>query len=221
MVLETSSPSKTDLRGSKTIKATLLQIGNAVDGAKLVVSTMTEAEHLADLLQNLSARGRSPNVLYGVPLAPSQIHRLAMLRNKIGPHSVSVLVDNSSQLGSAHIFKQATGVALQVFVKVDLGYHRAGLDYTSKAFDSLIKDIIFNEEHGSATLIGFYTHAGHSYGGESDIAAVRLLMEEIKGLYKAAIRVRPRDHARGQSQPRYILSVGATPTATSVQSFLP
>ena len=62
MVLEISSPSKTDLQGSKTIEATLLQIGNAVDGAKLVFSTIAEAEHLADLLHDLSGRGRSPNV---------------------------------------------------------------------------------------------------------------------------------------------------------------
>ena len=144
-----------------------------------------------------------------------------MLRNKIGPHSVSVLVDNSSHLESAHIFKQATGVALQVFVKVDLGYHRAGLDYTTKAFDSLIKDIFLHEKHGSVTLVGFYTHAGHSYGGESDIAAVRLLIEEIEGLYKAAIQARQHGYAHGQSQPRYVLSVGATPTATSIQNFLP
>ena len=154
-------------------------------------------------------------------MPPSQIHRLASLRNRIGPYSVSVLVDHPSQLESAPIFKQATGVPLQVLIKVDLGYHRAGLDYTTKAFDNLIKDVFLLEKSGSVTLVGFYTHAGQSYGGDSDVAAIRLLIDEIEGLHKAAIQARRHDHAHGQSQPRYILSVGATPTATSIQNFFP
>lgn len=154
-------------------------------------------------------------------MPPSQIQRLASLRNRIGPYSVSVLIDHPSQLESAPIFKQATGVPLQILIKVDLGYHRAGLDYTTKAFDNLIKDVLLLEKSGSVTLVGFYTHAGQSYVGDSDAAAIRLLIDEIEGLHKAAIQARRHDHAHGQSQPRYILSVGATPTATSIQNFFP
>ena len=68
------------------------------------------------------------------------------------------------------------------------------------------------EPEGIAKLLGFYSHAGHSYGGDSQIDALELLLDEIKGLLKAA------DHV--PSGRRYILSVGATPTATSIQAIL-
>ena len=159
-------------------------------------------------------------ILYGVPLAPSHVHRLAMLRNKIRPCSVSVLIDNPYQLQSALVFKQSTGIPLQVFVKIDLGYHRAGLDYTTKSFRDLVKNILSLERSGCVTLVGFYTHAGQSYGGNSDLGAIRLLMDEIEGLQKAAIQANKFDDADGHSHPRYILSVGATPTTTSIENFL-
>ena len=150
------------------------------------------------------------------------------LRNKIGPYGISVLVDHPSQLEIAPAFKRATGGPLQLFVKIDTGYHRAGLDFTTKAFGNLMHRIYSLEETGTVTLVGFYSHAGHSYGGSSESDAITLLIEEIQGLKKAvaqAIVYRQRyEHSQtrsvGHSQPRYVLSVGATPTATSLQNFL-
>ena len=167
-------------------------------------------------------------MLYGVPLPPSQIQRLIDLRNKIGPYGISVLIDHPSQLEIAPAFKRATGGPLQLFLKIDTGYHRAGLDFTTKAFGHLMHRIYSLEETGTVTLVGFYSHAGHSYGGSSEDDAISLLIEEIQGLKKAvaqAIVYRQRyEHSQtrsgGHSQPRYVLSVGATPTATSLQNFL-
>ena len=52
----------TYFKGTKTTEVTRLQIGDAVDEAKLVVSTIAEAEHLTDYLHELSANGKSCNV---------------------------------------------------------------------------------------------------------------------------------------------------------------
>lgn len=148
------------------------------------------------------------------------------MRNKIGPYSVSVLIDHPDQLQLAHVFKEATGAPLQVLVKVDTGYHRAGLEYTTKSFNNLIKKISLLESSGSVVLVGFYSHAGQSYGGDSELDAIRLLMNEIEVLRKAAMQAaKSRHHSgilhqslHGHSQPRYVLSVGATPTVTSVEN---
>ena len=83
------------------------------------------------------------------------------------------------------------------------------------------------EETGTVTLVGFYSHAGHSYGGSCEADAIGHLTEEIEGLKKAVAQAkvyRQRyEHSQtrsvSHSQPKYVLSVGATPTATSLQNF--
>lgn len=74
------------------------------------------------------------------------------------------------------------------------------------------------EPSGYGILRGFYSHAGQSYGGNTAAAAMSLLVHEIEGLKVAAdivttIRQKTTD-------TRYILTVGATPTATSIQNLL-
>lgn len=74
------------------------------------------------------------------------------------------------------------------------------------------------EPSGYGILRGFYSHAGQSYGGNTAAAAMSLLVHEIEGLKVAAdivttIRQKTTD-------TRHILTVGATPTATSIQNLL-
>ena len=156
-------------------------------------------------------------VLYGIPLPPSQVHGLALLGKKLGPGSVSVLVDDLSQLPAARTFNDLTGFALLFSIKVDTGYHRAGLPVGSSIFRRLIEAVFELESHGIGTLDGFYCHAGHSYGGNSPEDAMKLLTEEIEGVRAAAVEadsLRPSHQARR----RYNLSVGASPTATSIEN---
>ena len=156
-------------------------------------------------------------VLYGIPLPPSQISRLAHLSRKLGPGTISVLVDDINQLEATKTFQQISGVPLQIFIKVDTGYHRAGLPTGTAGFRSLIDAVFEAESNKTATLIGFYSHAGHSYGSDTSTQAKKLLIEEIEGLELATIEIdsmRVSDHGGRQ----YILSVGATPTATSIES---
>ena len=155
-------------------------------------------------------------VLYGVPLPPSQVYRLGQLGKRLGPSSISVLVDHPSQLSSANAFKEVAGFPLQYLVKVDTGYHRAGVSPDSKAFEELVKGIALTEEMGLGILVGFYSHAGHSYGVKSSEEALQLLTEEIKGLEEAAIAAKA---VLGPESPhRYILSVGASPTVLSIEN---
>ena len=153
-------------------------------------------------------------VLYGIPVPPSSIHQLARLGKKLHPGSVSVLVDHHDQLQYLEAFKDVTGYRLVLYIKIDTGYHRAGVAIESSQFSQLVSHILpEGADLPSAELRGLYSHAGHSYAGNSAEEAMDLLTEEIKTLQAASAYVKKRNRAH---RPM-ILSVGATPTATSIQ----
>jgi len=138
----------------------------------------------------------------------------------LGKGSISALIDNISQLQSLRDLKDISGFGCELYIKIDTGYGRAGLTTDSPNFKKLVKSILKEiEPSGYGKLSGFYSHAGHSYGGNSAAAATSLLVQELEGLRIAA------DIATSMGQvktrdTRYILSVGATPTATSIQNLL-
>ncbi len=220
------------------MEVTQLQVGDQTNDVKVIVSTVAEAEHLSDFLLkcresqrnvNVSTATRSSSafasseeacqILYGIPLPPSRIERLAQLGKKLGSESISVLVDNESQLQAARAFKDVAGFQLKVFVKIDTGYHRAGVEVGTDKFNRLISHVLDEESHGTVDLLGFYSHAGHSYGGDSAFGAMELLIVELEGLEKAANYASTAcDHA--PTRRKYVLSVGATPTATSIENML-
>lgn len=128
-------------------------------------------------------------------------------------------MDNEAQLQAARVFKDMAGFQLKVFVKIDTGYHRAGVVVGTENFNRLIKDVLHEESRGVVELLGFYSHAGHSYGGDSALGAMELLIVELEGLEKAAnYTSTARNHA--PTSQKYVLSVGATPTATSIENML-
>lgn len=152
-----------------------------------------------------------------MPFPPSQALRLAEVGKRLGPGSVAAMIDHPSQLQAAHSFKEVAGFPLQVFVKVDTGYHRAGLDVDTKDFDRLIEGVNTFQSMGLAELTGFYSHAGHSYAGDSETVAMRLLLEELTGVEKAANLALT--NRKVPLSKQFVLSVGATPTVTSIHNF--
>ena len=117
-----------------------------------------------------------------------------------------------------HDYVALSGNPLQIFLKIDMGYHRAGLSSESKEFQDLVTKAIALEDSGAVQLIGFYCHAGHSYGDDSETASLKLLIAEIESLEQAAARALK---SRGREPTtKLILSVGATPTATSIQALI-
>ena len=163
-------------------------------------------------------------MLYGLPLPPSQVQRLALLGRRLGAGSISVLIDHADQIIHLRGFRDVAGFGVGIFVKVDVGYHRAGLPVNSREAAELPRLILGHEEHkANHKLLGFYSHAGNSYGGGSSIAAMELLVQEIEGLSSAAntaVCIAKEIGNEGSLHTRFVLSVGATPTATSVENLL-
>lgn len=108
------------------------------------------------------------------------------------------------------------GQSWPVFIKLDMGSRRAGVDVESEALKTLLQRIKAAELEvaGKVFLKGFYCHAGHSYNGSGIKSALKLLSEELEagtravGLAKAEF-----GSSVGGSSREWTVSVGATPTA--------
>lgn len=94
-----------------------------------------------------------------------------------------------------------------VFVKVDTGYHRAGVMTTSPSLTKLIRQA---EASPVISIYGFYCHAGHSYKCHTAEEAAAVLQSEVEGVVHASKQL-PADRTA-------VVSVGSTPTAHVVQS---
>lgn len=144
-----------------------------------------------------------------MPIAPSAVPRLLCLASKLAPGTLGILIDNIDAFHRYH--EQARDAHIDVYIKIDTGYHRAGIQTTSPRFPELVKTVA---EKVGESFRGFYSHYGHSYGGNSEDDAADGLTEELLGLEEAT-KVVPKGFAG-----RLVLTVGATPTATAAYNMV-
>ena len=184
--------------------------------ARIVVSTLREAEKVLPLLQEYKAEGREVNMLYGFPIYSSAVPRLAAVARTLGDGCVSVIVDHPGQVEVAQEVAAAAGVKVNVFVKIDMGTHRAGVILGTDHCTALLKTLHAATSASDAGLnwYGLYCHAGHSYDAREPWAAMTHLVSEFAALSDAATAVQ---EVRGGAPQKLILSVGASPTAATLQ----
>ncbi|EEH41505.2 hypothetical protein PAAG_03068 [Paracoccidioides lutzii Pb01] len=205
------------IKTHKTTELTRFQVGEKSDTVRLVVSTLAEAEQLKPYLEECKGKGRSIDIIYGLPVQPSCFKRLAVLGASLGKGSISVLVDTPEIIPFLAKYRELTSDTLGVFIKLDTGYQRAGVCPDSYEFRDLVADIhaAEHDETSSISLRGFYSHFGSSYDSSSENEAVAYLEAEIE---RGEIAVEYASTVGKYSGRRFILSVGATPTTTSVQN---
>ncbi|KAJ5082655.1 hypothetical protein N7532_011698 [Penicillium argentinense] len=195
----------------KTLEIAKLQLDKENQTPKFIASTLLEIETLIGLLAGLKRAGRSPNILYGIPLVPSHVPRLAELAAAIGEDSVAVMIDHPDQIQFLQNFSAKAKFPACVFVKVDTGYHRAGLPPASLNKNGLLEKLAEAEQAGHAKFLGLYSHSSLSYNANTAEEAMRYLIGEIQGCKIALNRwlpLLPKDR-------ELIISVGATPQAMS------
>lgn len=122
----------------KTSEMTRLQVGEDCRDVRLIVSTLMEAEQLVPLLLGYKRRNAAVNVLYGVPLGPSQVDRLARVARELGEGSITAMIDHPHQLAALEQFKDIAGHPASVFIKTDCGTHRAGSSPDSEEMMTLV-----------------------------------------------------------------------------------
>ncbi|KAA8910600.1 putative serine dehydratase domain-containing protein [Sphaerosporella brunnea] len=186
----------------KTTEITRLQL-EGLQSRNVIVSTVREAEALEPLVRE----GVVAGILYGLPLPPSAVPALRALRRRNPGVDVAVLLDHPAQIPAV----EEGEAPWSVFVKVDNGYHRAGLPPDSSELRNLLDVVAAKESEGALKLVGFYSHAGHSYGSTTQARSLQLLLEELHAVLVAA-------RVLGDNERELVLSVGATPTALAAAS---
>jgi len=180
-----------------------LEVGRMQHGGRegpITVSTLAEAEHFA--------RGGFRDVTYGVPIAPEKLGRAAEIA--AGIDRLSILVDSETAFRALEEYAASQSVTFDVMLKVDCGYHRAGVDPQSPDSARLAIALARSE---ALRFHGLLTHAGHSYNVR-DIEEVRRVAAE-----ETASLSRFRALLVGEGLGEIVRSIGSTPTAAVVERF--
>lgn len=151
-----------------------------------------------------------------MPLPPSSIPVLDKYAEAFRkPGTIAIMVDNPTHLEHLTSFTRPPSV----FLKIDTGTHRAGLPAESAEFSSLAQATVVAHQAGKCNFLGIYSHASHSYAGRDAENAMQTLLDEINGCLAAERVVRGQVESNALMQP-LVLSVGATPTATSAKNLM-
>ena len=157
-------------------------------GAKgITVSTLPEARAFAD--------HGFDDITWAFPLIFVRLEEVVELAEHI---TLRLVVDSAEAVREL----ERTRRPLHVWLKVDCGYHRAGVDPESPRVTELARAI-----HESSTLEfdGILTHAGHSYDGPTRRDSAAVAVRERDVMVELAERLR----ADGVPVPG--VSVGSTP----------
>jgi D-serine deaminase-like pyridoxal phosphate-dependent protein len=178
----------------KTVEIGRMQHGGAT--GPITVSTLAEAEYFA-------AAGFR-DITYAVPLAPEKIERAARLAR--GVDQCNILIDSATALDALEGFHRANGVVFDAFLKIDCGYHRAGVDPDNPQSVELAQRIAASP---AICFRGVLTHAGHSYHARN-VEEIRTIAAEETDAVARFTKRAGRDWLR---------SIGSTPTTSVVDRF--
>lgn len=168
-------------------------------GAKgITVSTFYEAEQFA-------AAGFT-DITWAFPLPLVYTTRAVELANKI---TFRLVIDNFDSFNVLTKIAAHASRPVHVWLKVDCGYHRAGIDPAS----TLAEDISRALANSKALFFdGILTHAGHSYSAKSKEEIVRIAEQE------RSIVVDFAQWLRGNGITVPAISIGSTPTMTLTEN---
>lgn len=134
------------------------------------------------------------------PVHPSNAPRVLALLERA---AISIIVDHRGVAGEWSRLMQRAWRRLDVLVKVDVGFHRCGIDPAGAGALDFVRAVA---SMPGLRLRGLLSHAGHGYLAASE--------EELRGVAAAEIRMLCdlRDSATRSGIGIDELSVGATPT---------
>ncbi len=166
-------------------------------GAKgVTVSTFYEAEQFA-------AAGFK-DITWAFPVPPVYAEKAAELADRV---TFRLLVDSLEAVGHLEKAARVRGIKLHVWLKVDCGYHREGVDPRGKLAEDIVrrfsKSKVFEFD-------GVLTYAGHSYRARSRDEILPIAQQERDELVGFAERMRQ----LGYDVPG--VSIGSTPTMSVV-----
>jgi D-serine deaminase-like pyridoxal phosphate-dependent protein len=176
----------------KTHKCLELGRRQEAHGARgVTVSTLSEAEAFA--------RGGFTDLTWAFPLDRTHLPRVQRIAEQA---TVRVILDD---LETA---KAVSGTGLHVWLKVDCGYHRAGVDPSSRYGLEVAREL--GAERG-ITFDGILSHSGHAYRTRSKDEAAQVAEQERQVMAWFA------ELLRKDGLPVRGVSVGSTPAMAAVK----
>ncbi len=135
---------------------------------------------------------------------PVILSRLDEVRELADRSTLRLVVDSKEALEAL----ERLGRPLHVWLKVDCGYHRAGVDPGSPLALELARGLA---ESPALTFDGLLTHSGHAYQGKSREEIVAIAEQERSVMAGFAERL------RGEGIETPAVSVGSTPAMSAVE----
>lgn len=163
----------------------------------LTVSTLGEARWFA-------AEGFT-DLLYAVPIEPGKFAAAIDLARNC--ERLALITDDAEIPAQLNRAARDAGIMLELFLKVDCGYHRCGVEpHQKEAFE--IPRLINDASH--LRFAGILTHAGHSYHCRTAAEALALARHERDLMVEFAAAL------RRENIPVPVVSIGSTPTISTV-----
>lgn len=168
------------------------QVAHGAQG--VTVSTLSEAEAFA--------RGGFTDLTWAFPLDPTHLPHVQRIAAK--GVTLRVVVDD---LEAA---KALAGSGLHVWLKVDCGYHRAGVDPSSRYALDVAREL-GAERGGQLTFDGILSHSGHAYRtrGQNEAAQIGEQERQVMAWFAELLRK--------DGLPVRGVSVGSTPAMAAVK----
>ncbi|MDQ3756195.1 MAG: alanine racemase, partial [Acidobacteriota bacterium] len=179
----------------KCVEVARLQTADHSGG--ITVSTLAEARAFA-------AHGFT-DITYAVPVERGKFDEAIKLA-KSGVR-LGLITDDASIPAQLNEGARRTGVQLDLYLKVDCGYHRCGVDPQASESVEIPRQIA---DASHLRFAGILTHAGHSYHARSHAELLAVARHERDLMNELATRLR----ASGIDVP--VVSIGSTPTASQV-----
>ena len=178
-------------------------------GTAIVVSTLHEAEFFASV---------ADDILLAVPYDPHKLSRSLDIARRVKTFGVTVDSPDALRQLLAGLTAVAVPPVITVWVEVDTGYHRCGVDITTTSTAeavALVQEVV--SASPAIAFGGLYAHSGHSYNccpesgdpAEARAAAGSIAAEEGRLAFALAEELE-RDH--GIRVP--VISLGATPSVS-------
>lgn len=176
----------------KTAEIARLQIADEASG--ITVSTLAEARFYQ--------KAGFDDITYAFPIAPSKLDEAAELT--AGLKHFQILLDQPETARAVEAYGRDNHVCFAVFLKVDCGYHRAGVDPAAPESVQLAGNMQASKH---IQFKGILTHAGHSYHCRNKEEIIGIARQERDSMVEFAERLKHNGIACDT------VSVGSTPTA--------
>jgi len=167
-------------------------------GAKgITVSTFYEAE--------VFAKAGFDDITWAFPFPPVYASKIKEIPENT---TLRLVIDSKEAKGHLDKLARTLGRKLHIWLKIDCGYHRAGVDPKSSEAVELIKSLT---ESKVLTFDGILSHSGHSYYARSRDEIIPFAHEERDTMTALAERM------SGKGLPIPAISIGSTPAISVLE----